>query len=251
MAVSERLQEELLAALRTPNYSSINFELLYQLVRAMCNILILTMDQLALVRSLHRQDDNERNMSQTLIDVLNRMPNDLLLLSSKSDQSKVLPINQVRNFVLFLTHSLRLLITMQAVDKNCLESTEDPQRKTSLQHMLRKYGNFETAFPLSKRLMDSLKGDMLWFSHATQADYCKLTPFYESEESKYQTCAKCGKVDMGLKVCSRCRKAYYCDQVCQKAHYPKHKQHCMVKSLDMLTAAVSAIGESEEDAKHF
>lgn len=115
--------------------------------------------------------------------------------------------------------------------------------------MLGKYVQFEVAFPLSKRLMDSLKGEVLWFSHAAQETYCNLVPFYESEESKYQTCAKCDKVDMGLKVCSRCRKAYYCNQICQKAHYPKHKQHCMVKTLDMLTAAVSAIGESEEDQK--
>ena len=105
---------------------------------------------------------------------------------------------------------------MQAVDKNCLESADgsNPQKKTNLQQMLRKYALFEIAFPLSKRLMDSLKGDVLWFSHATQEGYCKLTSFYESEESKYQTCAKCQTVDMGLKVCSRCRKAYYCNQVC-------------------------------------
>ena len=51
--------------------------------------------------------------------------------------------------------------------------------------MLRKYAMFETAFPQSKRLLESLKGDTLWFSHATLEGYCKLTPFYESEESKY------------------------------------------------------------------
>ena len=33
----------------------------------MCNILILTMDQLALVRSLHRNTETERNLSQSLI----------------------------------------------------------------------------------------------------------------------------------------------------------------------------------------
>ena len=108
--------------------------------------------------------------------------------------------------------------------------------------MLRKYALFEIAFPLSKRLVDSLKGDVLWFNHATQEGYCKLRPFYESEESKYQTCSYCKNVDRDLKVCSRCRKAYYCNQVCQKAHYPTHKQTCMVKTLEMLTAAVTAIG---------
>ena len=92
----------------------------------MCNILILTMDQLALVRSLHRNTETERNLSQSLIQLLNRMPNDLLVRGpGKVDRSKVLSINQVRNFVLFLTHSLRLLIIMQAVDNNCLEAADD------------------------------------------------------------------------------------------------------------------------------
>jgi hypothetical protein len=56
---------------------------------------------------------------------------------------------------------------MQSIDKNCLESEENPQLKSSMQQMLRKYALFEIAFPLSKRLMDSLKGDVLWYSHAT------------------------------------------------------------------------------------
>lgn len=77
--------------------------------------------------------------------------------------------------------------------------------------MLRKYALFETVFPKSKRLVDSLKGDVLWFSHQCAEGSCKLKPFYESEESKYQTCAMCGRVGMNLKVCSRCRKAYYCN----------------------------------------
>ena len=92
----------------------------------MCNILILTMDQLALVRSLHRNTETERNLSQSVIQLLNRMPNDLLVRrSAKVDRSKVLSINQVRNFALFLTHSLRLLIIMQAVDNSCLEAADD------------------------------------------------------------------------------------------------------------------------------
>ena len=79
MAVSERLQDELVSATKVQNEAEINFELLYQLARAMCNILILTMDQLALVRSLHRGDDDERNLSSILISLLNKMPTDLLV----------------------------------------------------------------------------------------------------------------------------------------------------------------------------
>ena len=82
--------------------------------------------------------------------------------------------------------------------------------------MLRKYALFEIAFPLSKGLVDSLKGDVVWFSHSTETDCCKLSKFYQSEESKYHTCLNCGKVDKGLKICSRCLKAYYCNAACQK-----------------------------------
>lgn len=116
MAVSERLQDELLSASRKSNKADVNYELLYQLARAMCNILMLTMDQMALVRSMHRTGDPERNLSQSLIHLLVTMPADLLV--------SVLSKNQVRNFTLFLTHSLRLLIIMQAVDKNCLQGSE-------------------------------------------------------------------------------------------------------------------------------
>ena len=116
--------------------------------------------------------------------------------------------------MLFVTHSFRLLIILQSVDKTCLAPPENPLLKTVLQQMLRRYVHFETAFPLSKRLLDSLKGDVLWFNHATQEGHCRMMPFYESEESKYQTCANCDRVEKDLKVCSRCRKTYYCNQVC-------------------------------------
>jgi hypothetical protein len=42
--------------------------------------------------------------------------------------------------------------------------------------VLRRFALFEIAFPLSKRLLDSLKGDVLWFKHDTLK--CKLTDFY-------------------------------------------------------------------------
>mmetsp|Transcript_37371 Transcript_37371/g.49122 ORF Transcript_37371/g.49122 Transcript_37371/m.49122 type:complete len:176 (-) Transcript_37371:50-577(-) len=167
------------------------------------------------------------------------MPIDLVQPNRQG--GRVLKKVEVRNFVLFVTHSLRLLIIMQSVDKNCLDSDENQHQKTSLQQMLRKYAMFETAFPLSKRLVESLRGDVLWFSHSSQEGFCKLTPFYESEESKYQTCAMCDRVGMDLKVCSRCRKAYYCNQVCQKTHYSNHKKHCIVKTVEMLTGAANAL----------
>ena len=46
----------------------------------MCNTLILTQDQISLVKSLHlkRADIQERNMSASIIGLLNKMPSDIL-----------------------------------------------------------------------------------------------------------------------------------------------------------------------------
>lgn len=164
------------------------------------------------------------------------MPSDLLQ-QDKQDPSKVMSQTQKRFFVLFITHALRLLIIVQSIDKNLLNGEFNLQLKTSLKQMLRKYALFEIAFPLSKVLVDSLKGDVIWFSHSTESDCCKLSQFYLSEESKYNTCSYCGNVDKGLKVCSRCRKAYYCNQNCQRSHYPTHKAKCGVKSVEILKDA--------------
>lgn len=31
-----------------------------------------------------------------------------------------------------------------------------------------------------------------------------------------------------LKICSRCKDAFYCNETCQKAHWPEHKKVCHV-----------------------
>ena len=131
----------------------------------MSNTLILTQDQVALVKSLHvkRADGQEINLSANVISLLSKMPADLLQPDRKSGPA--LEKGQIRFFILMITHAFRLLIIMQSVDKNCLDSDENPSQKTSLHQMLRKYALFETVFPKSKRLVDSLKGDVLWFSH--------------------------------------------------------------------------------------
>ena len=91
MAVSERLQEELSTARTVNDATKINFELLYQLVRAFCNILILTQDQLSLVRSMHsKRLSSDKVLSASLIAVLDRIPVDML---SQSQPGKVLSKN--------------------------------------------------------------------------------------------------------------------------------------------------------------
>ena len=40
------------------------------------------------------------------------------------------------------------------------------------------------------------------------------------------SCANCGKTDVPLSTCSRCKQVKYCSTVCQKAHWPIHKPDC-------------------------
>lgn len=39
-------------------------------------------------------------------------------------------------------------------------------------------------------------------------------------------CLHCGKMSRELRRCSRCQKAYFCDQVCQQQAWKKHKKEC-------------------------
>lgn len=96
---------------------------------------------------------------------------------------------------------------------------------------LRRLSLFETALPQSKRLVECLKSDVIWFKHDSAS--CKIQNHYKNSEQFVQLrlCNNCEKVDSELKVCSRCRKAFYCDATCQKAHYPKHKVECLSQAL--------------------
>ena len=40
-----------------------------------------------------------------------------------------------------------------------------------------------------------------------------------------QRCASCTQ-EYVTKKCGRCKKVYYCDQVCQRRHWPTHKHDC-------------------------
>lgn len=106
---------------------------------------------------------------------------------------------------------------------------ENATQKTSLKQVLRKYSQFEVAFPLNKRLMDNLRGDVLWFTHSQQN--CKIADFYKREGAfkpiktlsaeelvkelvvgkdeepaqQAKKCSNCDKAAKDLKVCSRCR----------------------------------------------
>ena len=47
---------------------------------------------------------------------------------------------------------------------------------------------------------------------------------HDSEGTKF--CATCASENKDARKCSKCLKILYCDQVCQKLHWPVHKKIC-------------------------
>jgi hypothetical protein len=45
-------------------------------------------------------------------------------------------------------------------------------------------------------------------------------------EVAHRTCADCGKKQMQMHKCSRCKAAFYCDAACQQRHWREHKAAC-------------------------
>ena len=47
-------------------------------------------------------------------------------------------------------------------------------------------------------------------------------------ERKEGMCARCGRVEGGLKACMKCKKVRYCGQECQRVDWKAHKKSCGV-----------------------
>ncbi|KAL1616873.1 hypothetical protein SLS56_011241 [Neofusicoccum ribis] len=60
---------------------------------------------------------------------------------------------------------------------------------------------------------------------ALAADVGSMSLSSEAEHA----CANCGQVKQRLKLCQRCRKVWYCNHACQKAHWKGHKKACRGK----------------------
>jgi hypothetical protein len=50
--------------------------------------------------------------------------------------------------------------------------------------------------------------------------------FRDTTHDAWRTCERCGKKARGMKKCSGCRLAYYCDVSCQKSHWNARKECC-------------------------
>jgi MYND finger len=58
-------------------------------------------------------------------------------------------------------------------------------------------------------------------------------------------CARCGKE--ADHICTRCNLAWYCDGLCQKAHFKEHKQKCEVLGTETLSTLITKSMAAHED----
>ena len=55
----------------------------------------------------------------------------------------------------------------------------------------------------------------------------EIDAFMEKCRAEKPSCDNCGKTDVPLLACSRCKSVRYCSPVCQKQHWPIHKPDCI------------------------
>lgn len=60
-------------------------------------------------------------------------------------------------------------------------------------------------------------------THATEEE---IDAYMEKCRAEKPSCDNCGKTDVPLLTCSRCKQVKYCSPVCQKKHWPIHKPDC-------------------------
>jgi hypothetical protein len=54
----------------------------------------------------------------------------------------------------------------------------------------------------------------------------EIDAYMEACRLEKPSCANCGKMDVPLSACSRCKQVKYCSKECQKMHWPIHKPDC-------------------------
>ena len=60
----------------------------------------------------------------------------------------------------------------------------------------------------------------------------------DSDDNKTSNCTACGTFGDGLKVCTACKLVKYCNETCQRAHWPKHKKECKKRAAELKDEAL-------------
>merc|ERR1712137_341236 len=90
---------------------------------------------------------------------------------------------------------------------------------SSLMMMMDMDNRFITSHPLYRLLNTNYKRKERF------ASYTKIDPNLPTI-SPLKCCDVCGATEWGSKLCSRCKKVYYCTRYCQVRDWPTHKTHC-------------------------
>ena len=83
--------------------------------------------------------------------------------------------------------------------------------------------------PEGKELLICECKERLYCSEACKETHMKVHKFHPKlkHPSEKRVCCSCGEYRTGLKRCSKCKNAYFCDVNCQKWAWDSHKKDCV------------------------
>ena len=155
-------------------------------------------------------------------------------------------------FAHFLTYTLRFIILLKSLSFSRDLPDDVVYSLASFVKLIQnKFANYVEAFPENRALFEAIEKPELqhegachvkeFYKPATKENWGKIEPkktssFEVQPRSAGTQCSYCLKEQKELKVCSRCRQAYYCDPSCQKNHYPAHKASCLQHSQNTMIA---------------
>ena len=190
----------------------------------MVNILLLSEEQETFIKKVLKSE-----IILKLLQVMVGVTPDILQFKKTDHHDK----RNFRHFVSFILQSFRFMIICQSIDHKCL--SRDSAVGTLLQQVLRKYEVLKKVQPCNAPLLDALKSDssmILWFRH-NDGKGCPLNDFFLSRKYAQETlgkedeASKCGCCNknqgdplpesedtVDLKMCSRCKKVWYCSKEC-------------------------------------
>lgn len=124
-----------------------NFELLYLLCRAVVNMMILSKDQMALVKSLYFEEQNNEHVLVLLT----------LLFDTITPETLEQDIATQKHFVQFITYTMRLLVLMRAIDQ-IYDLPDDIRHalQTLIKLFTAKFSTYPVVYKENKALYDAL-----------------------------------------------------------------------------------------------
>ena len=89
----------------------------------------------------------------------------------------------------------------------------------------------------------------MWITKSKSRDDVQAGVMNNRNNATVHCCAECGKDDgdVSLKACGACMRVRYCNAVCQKSHWLKHKIECRQRAAELYDEALFKDPPTKED----